>query len=144
MENKLAMFKHPDWWNPSFGPLTLIHDFNRGIGYNISRHHTGATCSLFNLTVKNWDVTLDESHHIRMKTAQELFYSSTLTNGSSPLMYKGSASVRGVNADIWVWKSTLKMRNKTRQVKTIGSAHSGNILCNVTTKCAAPNESMPN
>lgn len=138
------MFKHPDWWNPSFGPLTLIHDFNRGIGYNISRHHTGATCSLFNLTVKNWDVTLDESHHIRMKTAQELFYSSALTNGSSPLMYKGSASVRGVNADIWVWKSTLKMRNKTRQVKTIGSAHSGNILCNVTTKCAAPNESMPN
>lgn len=118
MEKKLALFKHPDRWNPKVGPIILIHDFNTGIGYNISSHHPGTTCRLFNITLKNWDATDDGSHHIRMKTAQELGEGFTGTNGSSALVYKGTATVRGMGADIWVGKTNMKIKNVTYQVKT--------------------------
>lgn len=117
LENKLAVFMHPNWWNPTSGTDLVIHDFNTGIGYNISGYHGRAMCSLFNLTKApmNWDVTEDESHHIRMKTTQEIFEGSG-KNGSSRLMYKGLASVRGIIADIWTGKMSFQRHNKTYEV----------------------------
>ena len=52
-------------------------------------------------------------HHIRMKTTQELF-NIPQRNGSSPLIYKGTASVRGISADIWVGKF-LRRNTKTNK-----------------------------
>ena len=101
------------------GPIILIHDFNTGIGYNISSHHPGTTCRLFNITLKTWDATDDGSHHIRMKTVQELWERLMGANGSSALVYKGTATVRGMGADIWVGKTNMKRKNVTYQVKTV-------------------------
>ena len=122
IEKKLVRYKQPNWMNPYMGPVILIHDFNTGIGYNIT---TGATCSLFNLTLRNFDATDDGSHHIRMKTSQDFFKSSS---GSSTFVYKGAAFVRGIAADVWVGKG-IEMRNDvTLQVKTLRRL-SGNTVC---------------
>ena len=119
MEKNLAMFKYSNWRSPGLGPVILIHDFNTGIGYNISSGHPGAECKPFNLTLaglpKIWEGIDDGNHHIRMKTTQELF-STPRTNGSSTLVYKGSASVRGISADIWVGKTVMKRGNVTFEV----------------------------
>lgn len=98
--------------------MILIHDFNTGIGYNISGGQSGSVCELFNLTLKEWDSADDGNHHIRMKTTHELFNTPRI-NGSSPLVYKGTASVRGISADIWVGKGVRKSRRLNRTVEFV-------------------------
>ena len=115
MEKRLTMFKYPNRWHPSGAPEILIHDFNTGISYNISGGQYGTSCRLFNLTLREMDATDDGSHHIRMKTTQELF-NTPHTNGSSSLVYKGSTTVRGISADIWVGKAVWKWKNRTFEV----------------------------
>ena len=101
--------------------MILIHDFNTGIGYNISSGHLGAAvCKPFNLTLREWDATEDENHHSRMKTTHELF-NTPKTNGSSALVYKGTASVRGISADIWVGKGVMKSRGLNRTIEVLKS-----------------------
>lgn len=118
-EKKLTLLKHSNYWNPSGGPVMLIHDFNTGIGYNISSGHLGAdVCRPFNLTLTEWDASEDENHHIRMKTTHELF-NTPKTNGSSALVYKGTASVRGISADIWVGKGVRKSRRQNRTIEYV-------------------------
>ena len=118
-EKKLTLLKHSNYWNPSKGPVMLIHDFNTGIGYNISSGHLGAdVCRPFNLTLTDWDASEDENHHIRMKTTHELF-NTPKTNGSSALVYKGTASVRGISADIWVGKGVRKSRRQNRTIEVL-------------------------
>ena len=102
------------------GPVILIHDFNTGIGYNISTRHPGTTCSLFNLTLRNFDATDDGSHHIRMRTSQDFFKSSLRADGSSDtFVYKGAAFVRGIAADVWVGKGIEMIGNVIHQVKAL-------------------------
>ena len=60
-----------------------------------------------------WFAVDSEHHRIRMKTTQELF-NVPQRNGSSPLVYKGTTSLRGINADIWVGKAML-MKRKTNE-----------------------------
>lgn len=112
--------KYPNWYNPNGGPVLTIHDFNTGIIYNISSGKSGAVCKTSFETLKNdrWFAVDSGHHHIRMKTTQELF-NVPQRNGSSPLIYKGTASVRGINADIWVGRATRMNRktNKSYEVK---------------------------
>lgn len=115
------MLKLPNWYNSIGGPVILIHDFNTGIRYNISTGKSGTVCAASLLTAKNadnWFAADAGHHHIRMKTTHDLF-NTPQRNGSSPLVYKGSASVRGINADIWVGKTLMKDRttNESHEVK---------------------------
>ena len=107
---------YPNFRKPKTGAILRIEDFNTGIGYNITNYLGEATCSLYNLTQRSMGAAEDENHHIRMKTTQELFEISPGKNGSSMLVYKGSASVRGINADIWIGKRIFKRHNKSDEV----------------------------
>lgn len=112
---KLVAVMHPNYWKPKTGAILTIKDFNTGIGYNITNYLGSSTCSLYNITQRSMEAAEDENHHIRMKTTQELFEGSPGKNGSSMLVYKGSASVRGINADIWMGKRVFKRNNKSRE-----------------------------
>lgn len=118
---------HPNYWKPKTGAIRTIEDFNTGIGYNITNYLGSSTCSLYNITQRSMGAAEDENHHIRMKTTQELFGGSPGKNGSSMLVYKGSASVRGINADIWMGKRVFKRNNKSHEVIRIPS----NLILNV-------------
>ncbi|KAK2573111.1 hypothetical protein P5673_002147 [Acropora cervicornis] len=113
---KLVAVMHPNYWKPKTGAILTIEDFNTGIGYNITNFLGSSTCSLYNITQRSMGTAEDENHHIRMKTTQELFGGSPGKNGSSMLVYKGSASVRGINADIWMGKRVFKRNNKSHEV----------------------------
>lgn len=112
---------HPNYWKPKTGAILTIEDFNTGIGYNITNYLGSSTCSLYNITQRSMGAAEDENHHIRMKTTQELFGGSPGKNGSSMLVYKGSASVRGINADIWMGKRVFERNNKSHEVIRIPS-----------------------
>ena len=118
---------HPNYWKPKTGAILTIEDFNTGIGYNITNYLGISSCSLYNITQRSMGAVKDENHHIRMKTTQELFGGSPGKNGSSKLVYKGSASVRGINADIWTGKRVFKQHNKSHEVIRIQS----NLILNV-------------
>ena len=111
------MLKYPNWFNT--GPVLRIYDFNTGIIYNISSGKTGTVCKASYETLNNdsWIAADSKHHHIRMKTTQELF-NVPQRNGSSPLVYKGTASVRGISAEVWVGKAKAKNRktNKSYEV----------------------------
>ena len=116
MGKKLVAVTHLNFWKPKTGVILSIEDFNTGIGYNITNYLGNATCSLYNITQRSMGATEEKNHHLRMKTTQELFEGSPGKNGSSLLVYKGSASVRGINADIWTGKRVFKRHNKSREV----------------------------
>lgn len=121
-EKKLVLLKHPNWYNAKAGPVVQIFDFNTGFHYNISTGISGPACKVVILTDKtdSWFGASDGNHHIRLKTTQELF-NTPQTNGSTPLVYKGSASVRGIATDIWVGKASGVSRrtNQSYEVKYI-------------------------
>ena len=106
---------YPNQFYPNVGPMLTIHDFNTGIIYNISSGKTGTVCNTSFETLNNdkWFAEYNEHHRIRMKTTQELF-NVPQRNGSSPLVYKGTASVRGINADVWIGE-TMAMNRKTNK-----------------------------
>ena len=113
--------KHPNRFNPNSGPVLTIHDFNTGIIYNISSNKSGTVCKAsFETHNDRWFAADSGHHHIRMRTTQELF-NIPQRNGSSPLVYKGTASVRGIDADIWVGKFIAMNRktNKSREVEVV-------------------------
>lgn len=117
-EKKLVLMKHPNRHNPNVGPVLEIFDFNTGIHYNISTGKSGTECKTTILTAKDWLGAKDGNHHIRLKTTQELF-NTPQRNGSTPLVYKGSGSVRDIAADIWVGKATgVDRKNKSYEVQS--------------------------
>jgi len=121
-EKKLVLVTYPNQFYPNVDPVLIIHDFNTGIIYNISSGKTGTVCNTSFETLNNdkWFAEESEHHHIRMKTTQELF-NIPRRNGSSPLVYKGTASVRGINTDIWVGKTMIMNRktNKSHEVTEV-------------------------
>ena len=116
-EKKIFLLESPSWLNT--GTVLTIYDFNTGIFYKILSGKTGTVCKTAYETLNNSrGIVVDSKHHhIRMKTTQELF-SVPQRNGSSPLVYKGTASVRGISADIWVGKAKGMSRktNKSSEV----------------------------
>ena len=119
-EKKLVMVKGSNWWNPNLGPVVQIHDFNTGIGYNMStpNKQNQHGCHLFNITDKTWDATDAGNHHIRMKTTQELFNSQN-GNQTATIVYKGVSSIREIEADVWVSNGIscrLERNNKSQEV----------------------------
>ena len=117
------MAKYPNWFS-SHGQVVTIHDFNTGISYNISTGKTGPVCNISALSslTGTWDVYRDGHHHIRMKTTHQLF-NTPQRNGSSPLIYKGSSTVRGIDVDIWVGKGMIKKRTSNESTEVIIIQH---------------------
>ena len=115
---KLFMLKYQNYWDPSRGQVAIIHDFNSGIGYNITVRTS--RCKIFALEANNsfMDATEDNHHHLRMKTAQELLMGR---NGSA-LFYTGSSNVRGIDADIWVNKR-VKWHKKPNTSIMVSEGH---------------------
>ncbi|XP_022783537.1 uncharacterized protein LOC111324282 [Stylophora pistillata] len=118
LEKKLFLLKHPNWF--SHGQVVTVHDFNTGISYNISTGKSGPVCKISALSslIHAVDVHSDGHHHIRMKTTHELF-NTPQRNGSSPLIYKGSTTVRGIDVDIWVGKGMIKNRTTNESTEVI-------------------------
>ena len=101
---KLFMLNYQDRQNPKKGQVNVIYDLNVGIGYNISRRTS--QCEIFPVMPnKSFITTEDSSHHLQMKTAQELFF------GLGASTFLGSSNVRGIEVEIWSFKRNSSRAN---------------------------------
>lgn len=94
------MFQYYDYRHKGYGETRIIHDFQHGVKYNIS----GFVCqNATRLTKKNtpWDGKETKGHHLEMMNPTEMMF---LHANKSAVVYVGSANVRGIEADVWMFK----------------------------------------
>lgn len=101
------MFQYYDYRHTGYGETKILHDFHHGIKYNIS----GEVCqNVSQLTVNNtlWDGKESKDHHVQMRTPTEMMF---LHANQSAVIYGGSARVRDIDTDVWIFKRKSVYRN---------------------------------
>lgn len=94
------MFQYHDYRHKDMGDTRIIHDFYHGVKYNIS----GYVCNNVTRLTKNntrWDGKETKDHHLELMSPSEMMFRGKI----SSFIYKGTASVRGIPADVWIMKT---------------------------------------
>ncbi|XP_071940932.1 uncharacterized protein [Antedon mediterranea] len=87
-------------------PVSEIHDYTTGVAY-VKNARVG-TCVVLPIANTSYEAVPTDPSHVRMRTAQELFFGLTDMNYE----YKGKKLIRNILTDVWIGKGTETVQDQ--------------------------------